>query len=295
LTSNGNTSEAGHAVLAVGWGVEDMIDKPMGFQGAGVFGGLTPKIGFVAALSLGVLAMIPIQARAQVNIDQGKSPADIFANDCAACHKSTRGLANGQNSLALSSFLREHYTASKDQASALAAYVLANGGGSGTPQKPVAASEPKSSEPKSSEPKSAEPKSEERKGTRSSESRASEARPSETKPSDSKPSGAKPAVRPTRAAVRGEEEASPNAKPQRPVEEHDAQPVTASRTAKPESETPPPAQQPAAVEAAPAGNEAPSASPPGSSPPAVPTTSAAAPAEPQSGEGATVPRDDIPD
>ena len=58
-----------------------------------------------------------------MNIDQGKSPADIFANDCAACHKSTRGLANGQNSLALSSFLREHYTASKDQANALAAYV----------------------------------------------------------------------------------------------------------------------------------------------------------------------------
>jgi hypothetical protein len=267
-----------------------MIDKPMGLQQAGVFGGLTPKIGFVAALGLAVLAMIPIAASAQVNIDQGKSPADIFANDCAACHKSTRGLANGQNSLALSSFLREHYTASKDQANALAAYVLANGGGSGTPQKPVAASEPKSSEPKSSEPKSSEPK-----GTRSSESRSSEAKPSETKPSDSKAAGAKPGVHPTRAAVRGEEDASPNAKPQRPVEEHDSQPVTASRTAKPESEPSPPAQQPAAVGAVPAANEAPSAPPPASSPPAPPTTSAAAPAEPQSGDGATVPRDDIPD
>jgi hypothetical protein len=257
-----------------------MVGKPMGFQEGGVFGGLTPKIGFVAALGLGVLAIIPMQARAQVNIDQGKSPADIFANDCAACHKSTRGLANGQNSLALSSFLREHYTASKDQANALAAYVLANGGGSGPSQKPVTASEPKSSEPK---------------GTRSSESRASEAKPSETKPSESRAAGAKPAVHATRAAVRGEEEPSPNAKPQRPVEEHEAQPLSASRPAKPDSEPPPPAEQPAPVAAVPAANEAPSAPPTASSPPAASTTSAAAPAEPQSGDGATAPRDDIPD
>jgi hypothetical protein len=250
-----------------------MIGKPMGFQEAGVFGGRTPKIGFVAALGLGVLAMIPMQARAQVNIDQGKSPADIFANDCAACHKSTRGLANGQNSLALSSFLREHYTASKEQANALAAYVLANGGGSGTPQKPVAASEPKSSEPKGTKP--SEPKS------------------SEAKPSDSKAAGAKPVARPTRAAARGEEEASPNAKQQHPADEREAQPATASRTTKPESEPTPPAQQPA-IGAVPAANEAPgTASAP--RPEAPPTTSAAAPAEPQSGDGAAVPRDDIPD
>jgi hypothetical protein len=260
-----------------------MVGKPMGFQEGGVFGGLTPKIGFVAALGLGVLAIIPMQARAQVNIDQGKSPADIFANDCAACHKSTRGLANGQNSLALSSFLREHYTASKDQANALAAYVLANGGGSGTPQKPVTAPEPKSSESKSSEPRSSEPK-----GIKSSEPKSSEA-----KPSDSKAAGAKPAARPARAAARGEEDASPNAKQQHPADEREVQPVTASRPTKPESEPTPPAQQPASA-AVPAANEAPvTASAPRPEAPA--TTSTAAPAEPQSGDGATMPRDDIPD
>ena len=47
-------------------------------------------------------------AQAQVNIDQGKSAAQIFANDCAACHKATRGLANGKNSAALASFLRDN-------------------------------------------------------------------------------------------------------------------------------------------------------------------------------------------
>ena len=41
---------------------------------------------------------------AQTNIDQGKSPAELFANDCAACHKTTRGLANGRSSLTLSIF-----------------------------------------------------------------------------------------------------------------------------------------------------------------------------------------------
>jgi hypothetical protein len=270
-----------------------MIGKPMGFQEGGMFGGRTPKIGFVAALGLGVLAMIPMQARAQVNIDQGKSPADIFANDCAACHKSTRGLANGQNSLALSSFLREHYTASKEQANALAAYVLANGGGSGTPQKPVAVSEPKSSEPKSSEPKSSEPKSSDARSSEPKGIKSSEPKSSEAKPSDSRAAGAKPAVRPTRAAARGEEEASPNAKQQHPADEREVQPVTANRTTKPESEPTPPAQQPA-IGAVPAPNEAPgTASAP--RPEAPPTTSAAAPAEPQSGDGATVPRDDIPD
>ncbi len=238
-----------------------------------MFRGLSPKICFAAGLGLGVLSLFPLPARAQVNIDQGKSSAEIFANDCAVCHKSTRGLANGQNSLALSSFLREHYTASKDQANALAAYVLANGGGTGTPQKPVAATEPKS-EPKGTKP-AAEPKS------------------AEGKPAESKAAGAKPAVRPTRAAARGEEEGSPNAKPQHPAEEHEPQPVTASRTTKPESEPAPPAQQPAAIGAVPPAGEAPATT---SAPrPEPPTTSAAAPAEPPSGDGATVPRDEIPD
>ena len=72
-------------------------------------------------------------AQAQTNIDQGKSPAEIFATDCATCHKSARGLANGRGSSGLASFLVEHYTASKDQAAALAAYVMGAGGGEAAP------------------------------------------------------------------------------------------------------------------------------------------------------------------
>src|ERR1700693_1695396 len=86
---------------------------------------------------------LPVMAQAQTNIDQGKSPAEIFATVCATCHKSARGLANGRGSSGLASFLVEHYTASKDQAAALAAYVMGAGGGEAAPvargPKPAAA------------------------------------------------------------------------------------------------------------------------------------------------------------
>jgi hypothetical protein len=93
---------------------------------AGVFLGVAPAI----VLFVGLL---PAVAQAQTNIDQGKSPAEIFATDCATCHKSARGLANGRGSSSLASFLAEHYTASKDQAAALAAYVMGAGGGEAAP------------------------------------------------------------------------------------------------------------------------------------------------------------------
>jgi hypothetical protein len=76
--------------------------------------------------------LLPLPARAQVNIDQDKTPAHIFASDCAVCHKSTRGLANGRGSSALTGFLTEHYTSSREEAAAMSAYVLAGGGGIGS-------------------------------------------------------------------------------------------------------------------------------------------------------------------
>jgi hypothetical protein len=91
-----------------------------------VFRRLAPAIVLLAALA-------PQFAHAQINIDEGKTPAHIFSSDCAVCHKSTRGLANGRGSSELAGFLSEHYTSSREEASALAAYVLAGGGDKGTP------------------------------------------------------------------------------------------------------------------------------------------------------------------
>ena len=198
-----------------------------------MFRGVAPAIGLF-------IGLVPAMAQAQTNIDQGKSPADIFANDCATCHKSARGLANGRGSSGLASFLVEHYTASKDQAASLAAYVMGAGGGEAAP------------------------------ATHG---------PKPASPPDHNRASAEPEVPPTRTPAKPDQ-APPAAGRQGP------QPVTASRN-RPASNSP--AQQPAAVVAEPA----PSA--PDTSPAAVPGPSAAAPANPDSGENAPVPRDDIPD
>ncbi len=104
------------------------------------------------AATIGLLATLaPAWAYAQTDIDQGKTPAQIFAADCAACHKATRALASGKNSGSLTDFLQEHYTTSRDQAAAMAAYVLsARGGesGAGRGQKPAAAHTTAAEEPK---------------------------------------------------------------------------------------------------------------------------------------------------
>lgn len=57
----------------------------------------------------------------------GKTAAQLFASDCAACHKSPGGLAKGQSVSALTSFLREHYTTKPASAAALAAYLSTPG------------------------------------------------------------------------------------------------------------------------------------------------------------------------
>jgi len=78
-------------------------------------------------------------ASAQENLDAGKTPAQLFASDCSVCHKSPKGLAKGTNSFSLSGFLRQHYTSSRQNASAIASYLI-SGAGRGERTKPAAAS-----------------------------------------------------------------------------------------------------------------------------------------------------------
>ena len=70
---------------------------------------------------VGVLAAAP--AGAQENLDAGKSGAQLFAANCAICHKSAQGLNKSTGPFGLSNFLREHYTTSRESASVIAAYV----------------------------------------------------------------------------------------------------------------------------------------------------------------------------
>src|SRR5437868_4485466 len=75
-------------------------------------------------LLIGCFAAIPAQAQ---NLEAGKSPSQIFANTCTACHKSPRGLLKTVPAGSLPGFLRQHYTTSSDMAGVLASYLISNG------------------------------------------------------------------------------------------------------------------------------------------------------------------------
>ncbi|WP_316206466.1 MULTISPECIES: hypothetical protein [unclassified Bradyrhizobium] len=82
------------------------------------------------ALGLGAVMLTlcmagPIQA--QENLEAGKSPSQIFAGTCVACHKSPRGLVKSTAPGSLPGFLRQHYTTSPEMAGVLANYLLSNG------------------------------------------------------------------------------------------------------------------------------------------------------------------------
>jgi hypothetical protein len=74
-------------------------------------------------LTLGaILALIGSAAHAQ-NLDQGKSAVKLFADSCATCHRSARGLAKGRFRLTLFLFLQEHYASNSSSAWALTSYL----------------------------------------------------------------------------------------------------------------------------------------------------------------------------
>jgi hypothetical protein len=230
------------------------------------------------------LAVVVPSARAQTNIDQGKTPAEIFANACAVCHKSTRGLADGKNSLMLSGFLQEHYTASRAQAGALAAYVLASGGSGPAP--PVAAQKPNADharaaveEPKNGEPKNGEPKT----TTHPLHQTAKhEETPTAAKPEGQKEEELKPRAEPSPAGSSSGTTVGSREAPQPPAS---AEPI-------PGLESAPPAQQ--SVVATPKPGETPAAAQ-APDPDLNPAPSTTALGETQPSDGASVPRDNIPD
>ena len=76
-----------------------------------------------ALAALGVLAVLTGAAANAQNLDQGKSAARLFADSCASCHRSPRGLAKGRFKLTLHLFLKEHYASSADSAWALATHL----------------------------------------------------------------------------------------------------------------------------------------------------------------------------
>jgi hypothetical protein len=75
-------------------------------------------------LLIGGFAAAPVRAQ---NLEAGKSPSQIFAGTCTACHKGARGLLKTVAPGSLPGFLRQHYTTSSEMASVLSSYLISNG------------------------------------------------------------------------------------------------------------------------------------------------------------------------
>lgn len=151
------------------------------------------------------------------NFSAGKSGAQLFASDCtgSGCHRGPQGLGKGRGAGTLASFLREHYTNSRESAVVLSNFLAGIGGEARPIQQPNAAT------PVARPPRSA-------------------ARPDET---------AKPDEPRQRRPAAGEKPVDPRAKPQNP---RTAQPVPAATpTAEPDAPLPAPAPAPVAPPPAP--------------------------------------------
>ncbi len=102
----------------------------------------------VALLIGGFSAPATVQAQ---NLEAGKSPSQIFAGTCTACHKSARGLLRTVPAGSLPGFLRQHYTTSPEMAGLLSAFLISNGAAdkrySGGQPKPDKVGRPVSSPP----------------------------------------------------------------------------------------------------------------------------------------------------
>lgn len=72
-------------------------------------------VGGIAGIAV---AMTVLPAFAQSNLDAGKSPAQIFAHTCNACHRSPREIKK-----TTAAFMREHYTTGTQEAATMAAYL----------------------------------------------------------------------------------------------------------------------------------------------------------------------------
>ena len=219
------------------------------------------------ALTIGFLALLaPATAHAQTNIDQGKSASQLFANACAECHKAPHTLAKGKSATTVAEFLREHYTTGRDQAAALAVYVVSGRDTVAAPvpgRKPAAAAAQRPGE------------------APSANANAKPHRPGEAEATSSGGSMMNPLVR------------------SEPVS-RDSKPTTATRNRRKEPGTPEGPQEPAAVAHAPSDAAEAAAHPEPATAQEQPTSAvapaAAAPPEaPAAASGEAMPRDNIPD
>lgn len=84
---------------------------------------MSPEKSGRSLLALAVIAVLTASAAGAQDLDQGKPAPKLFADGCAACHRSPRGLAKGRFSLTLYLFLQKHYASNSTSAWALTSYL----------------------------------------------------------------------------------------------------------------------------------------------------------------------------
>jgi hypothetical protein len=115
-------------------------------------------------------ARVPQQPSATVpqtepmDLDEGKTPQQMFSNACSVCHQSAQGLAKGRSAGQLGSFLRQHYTTGTGQANSLASFLTSGGNDRGTPTPVRGAPGDKPEKPADPAAASRKPKPEETRG-----------------------------------------------------------------------------------------------------------------------------------
>jgi hypothetical protein len=70
------------------------------------------------------LSLLPSMATAQVDYSAGKTPEQLFASDCSACHASPQSVGRDRDARALTAFLRQHYTTKAQWAALIANYLV---------------------------------------------------------------------------------------------------------------------------------------------------------------------------
>jgi hypothetical protein len=84
---------------------------------------MLPRKSGCGLLVFAVIAVMGGSAADAQNLDQGKPAPKLFAESCASCHRSPRGLAKGRFHLTLYLFLQKHYSSSSSSAWALTSYL----------------------------------------------------------------------------------------------------------------------------------------------------------------------------
>ncbi len=150
-----------------------------------------------------------------VDLNEGKSAAELFQSGCSVCHQSAAGLAKGRREGELTGFLRQHYTSGVQHAAALAGFLAAAGarGGPATATRGQPVDRPPASIGSRRPPADDDAQDQERRRKPQEASRSPEREPASKRRAADRHSRTAPAAAPAPAAAASTEVATDNPEP----------------------------------------------------------------------------------